>query len=674
MLLYVLAQAAVAAAPAPASAPQQGVISYPPSFFESFQPANVSDMLSRVPGFTLDSGDQVRGYEGSAGNVLIDGERPATKSEDLDQVLRRIPASRVERIDLIRGGAPGIDMQGKSVIVNVVRKAGGGFRGVAAVAMNNSWDGRHVPSIRLEGSGDDGPRRWELGLLVGGYVDDGYGKGDGLRVTPNGAGPPTVIPIDVDPEGDGLNGQLTGVYETPLLGGKVRLNGRLFSEKYKAEDNSLLRIVPPAVERNTDIIRTDDTEIGGTFTRRLGPKTALEVVGLRQTRDQAIDSDFDDGVASNFALRRESSETIGRSVLKHRPSDRLSFEGGGEIAINELDSVTSLFVNAAPINLPAADVRVKEERIEAFAKAVWRPTDAWTFDGSVRYERSHISSAGDVVLGKTLQYVKPRLFVTWAPGATTQVRFRAEREVGQLDFDDFVAKADFASGSGVNAGNPDLDPEQAWVGEAAIEQRFWASGSVTLTFRHSEIQDVVDRGPVFAPNGGVFDRPENIGDGTKDELGVQFSIPLQRVGVTGGLLKGEVTRRWSSVTDPTTGRKRGISNLRPVEWEATYTQDVPAWKLTYGVDAFGGFEETAYSFNRIRYRKLHTFVRPFIEYRPRPDWNLRLEIPNATARNLKITVLNYPGPRNAGGAPSLEDREYHPGRMIYVRIRKTLGG
>src|ERR1700754_1269808 len=99
LIAHVLAQAAAAAAPAAAVAPQQGVISYPPSFFAAFQPANASEMILRVPGFILDSGDEVRGYEGSAGNVLIDGERPATKSEDLEQVLRRIPASRIERID-----------------------------------------------------------------------------------------------------------------------------------------------------------------------------------------------------------------------------------------------------------------------------------------------------------------------------------------------------------------------------------------------------------------------------------------------------------------------------------------------------------------------------------------------------------------------------------------------
>ncbi|MGH1558376.1 hypothetical protein ACRAWD_12570 [Caulobacter segnis] len=37
-------------------------------------------------------------------------------------MLRRIAAPTVERIDLIRGGAPGIDMQGRTVMANIVLK------------------------------------------------------------------------------------------------------------------------------------------------------------------------------------------------------------------------------------------------------------------------------------------------------------------------------------------------------------------------------------------------------------------------------------------------------------------------------------------------------------------------------------------------------------------------
>src|SRR3546814_3387241 len=81
-------------------------------------------MVKRLPGFVLvDSDGDVRGYAGATGNVVIDGKPPSSKSESLEAVLRRIPAASVARIEVIRGGAPGIDMGGHDVVANVVRTA-----------------------------------------------------------------------------------------------------------------------------------------------------------------------------------------------------------------------------------------------------------------------------------------------------------------------------------------------------------------------------------------------------------------------------------------------------------------------------------------------------------------------------------------------------------------------
>jgi hypothetical protein len=174
------AQASEPAAPATAAAP--AVIAYPPEFFASFAPGNAFEMLARLPGFAFNGGAELRGFEGAAGNVLIDGERPASKSDDLESILRRIPFSQVERIDLIRGGAPGIDMQGQSVIANVARKSGGGFRGLAAVSNNVVYDGRNAQALRLEGSGKVGAVSWEASVVGGEGIDDGAGDGPALRL------------------------------------------------------------------------------------------------------------------------------------------------------------------------------------------------------------------------------------------------------------------------------------------------------------------------------------------------------------------------------------------------------------------------------------------------------------------------------------------------------------
>ncbi len=108
----------------PPSAARSGDVTiYSPADFADNAPANAWDMLSRLPGFvTVDADEDVRGYAGARGNVLIDGARPTSKHEDTKTLLKRIPASAVERIELIRGGVPGIDMAGYALLANVVRR------------------------------------------------------------------------------------------------------------------------------------------------------------------------------------------------------------------------------------------------------------------------------------------------------------------------------------------------------------------------------------------------------------------------------------------------------------------------------------------------------------------------------------------------------------------------
>ena len=112
------------AAPAAAQDSRDAITPYPASFFAAARPATANDMIARLPGFSLNTGNGgTRGFAGSGGNVLINGAPPTAKNDDLNTVLGRIPAASVERIDVIRGGAPGIDMQGQTVIANLVLKA-----------------------------------------------------------------------------------------------------------------------------------------------------------------------------------------------------------------------------------------------------------------------------------------------------------------------------------------------------------------------------------------------------------------------------------------------------------------------------------------------------------------------------------------------------------------------
>jgi outer membrane receptor protein involved in Fe transport len=195
--LILAAGSALAAQPEPpAGAQSSGVVSYPPAFFAAFNPTNAFDMVGRLPSFNLDTGASVRGFEGAAGNVLIDGQRPSSKSDSVDQVLQRIPAGKVERVDVIRGGAPGIDMQGKTMIANVILKKGGGVRGAIEAKDYRLTNGRNFNIGKLEASGSFGDSLWELGVRGGALPDDGISTGGRGAVIFADGRPSTISRLD----------------------------------------------------------------------------------------------------------------------------------------------------------------------------------------------------------------------------------------------------------------------------------------------------------------------------------------------------------------------------------------------------------------------------------------------------------------------------------------------
>ena len=169
--------------------PEQGISAYPAAFFADAHPATALDMINRVPGFNLDTGNNnARGFAGTASNVLVNGARPTAKTDDIQTILKRIPATDVERIEVIRGGAPGIDMQGQTVVANVVRKAEDSTSIVVNSVTTFLGGGQWVPAGSLELHASSGATSYELTIARTAEVsDDAPGSGYRLTTPPGGA-------------------------------------------------------------------------------------------------------------------------------------------------------------------------------------------------------------------------------------------------------------------------------------------------------------------------------------------------------------------------------------------------------------------------------------------------------------------------------------------------------
>ncbi|MFN3514902.1 MAG: TonB-dependent receptor plug domain-containing protein [Phenylobacterium sp.] len=651
-----------------AQADSSGLIAYPPEFFAEMAPSSAHDMVLRLPGFSFDKGAAVRGLAGSGGNVLIDGEPPVSKNDTLEEILKRIPFAAVARIEVIRGGAPGIDMQGRTVIANVVRKQAAGARGAVGYSIHPLRDGRVLNALRTEGQWRWDGRLLELSTVYGKGPDDSMGDGPRRRYGPTGA---EILASDVDADAQGERRWLLGAFETPLARGRLRVNGAYMDTRSSVE--LIDRLIRPA-GGEYEYITSDrlQAEAGARFSRRFSIG-ALEAVAFQQWNNLETIARFESASVNRlFVSDKQVAETVGRLNLRRRQSETLSLELGVEGAFNTLDSKTALTMNGAAIAVPAANVRVEEARAEVFGLATWRPAAALTLEGGLRQETSTISSSGDVVLEKSLSFTKPRLAATWALAADQQLRARIEREVSQLNFDDFVASSSVASTGVVLAGNPDLSPQQAWIFETAYEHRFWGDGAAILTLRHAELTDVIDRAPIGAA-GVLADGPANIGEGTKDELVLSLALPLERLKVKGATVKALVTMRDSEVVDPTTGQTREISGLRPLEWEVRYAQDLPRWKATVGLDLFGGFRESYYRLTEVETRKYDPWVTAFLEMKPRPEWVLRVELQNLTQRGFTRIREVHAGSRASAPIAYVDVRDLDYGQALFLRLRRIFG-
>lgn len=649
-----------------AGASQQGVLVFEPAFFADSQPDTALDMIARLPGFGLNTGDNgTRGFAGAAGNVLINGDRPSTKSDSLDQVLRRISADSVERIELIRGGAPGIDMQGQSVVANVIVK-----RAVTTerVFEFNSYiypDGYIGPILAGQYSRREGDNLIEGSITATTDRTDGTGEGFRRRYDPSGN---LIQDADLELWDRFRNVRGTGVIQRALGGGKLRVNGLLGWFGSENKQDLLIRSGAGVDSFNDETSDSINSELGVNWTRDLSPRVGLELTGLqRYSTEEYVGVSQSAGDSSTFTSDATSGESIGRVVLRFRPNDRWSYEAGGEVAYNFLDNATSYEENGVAIPLPSSAVKVEELRGEGFGRATWRPSPKLTLEAGMRVEVSEISQSGDSDLSKSFVYPKPRVQLTWTPRTGHQFRFRAEREVSQLDFGDFVASADIDIGQ-VEGGNPDLEPSKANVVEAVYERRFWGEGVIDFTLQHAEIEDVVDVIPLV----GGFDGVGNIGDGTSDFFQIRLTLPMDKLGISNARLQARGSWAETSVIDPVTGEERRFQGNQAFGCGVSFNHDLQGGKYSYGFDHGCNIDRgSAFRVREVREFYNEPFVTLYGQWKPTTDMTVRLDVGNATDRQSGYDRQIFSGPRDVAPLAFREVRRTKMSPWLFLQIRKT---
>jgi hypothetical protein len=643
---------------------QGGVLVYQPAYFTDARPNTAYDMINRLPGFNFDGGASARGFAGTAGNVLIDGHRPTAKTDNLYSILTRIPAADVDHIEVIRGGTQGIDMQGQSVVANVVRKKADSTQIVVDID-NNFWpDGHMVPDASVQFTRRVGDETYEASIFEFGNFDDGVGKGI-YTITDTAAG--TVTRYDLGNKGMGLGWGATGAATLALWGGQFKAN---FTFKDSPFGSTNFYDAPGNSWSIVDNSSSKKGEIGLHWNGPVGG-AELETLFL-QRLGRSSEYAFSSAAGDNelYTYKATTAESIGRATLRYRLDDELTLETGAEGAYNLLDGTSAYAVNGTAVALPSADARVDEIRAEAFAQTTWSITPSWKLEVGSRFEYSRIGESGYTTMSRSFFYAKPRALLTWTPAKDTQIRLRYERVLGQLEFSNFVASSSLWA-YGVHAGNPNIEPDRHSQFELSFQQDFWERGSFVLTLTHEDISGVMDYIPVTGSS-GTFDAPGNIGAGHKNVLDAEMTLPLDRLGLENGRLQTTTIWRLSGVRDPATGTMRTISGLRPRNFNFTLSQDVNSLKSTWSIFFFSGWDEKYW--RPTQFEHAHV-VPPYIElqwdYKPSPKWMVSVALRNPIPFSYEDVNESFPGLRGSVAASRIADYRVKSQARLFVEIRWT---
>ena len=686
--------AQVADAPVAASAAASRTTVYPASFFAQYAPQSALDIARQVPAFAIDFGDtNIRGFGGAAGNVVINGARPSSKSENLNDVLAKIPAKRVVRVEVGPGDLFGADYSSRSQVLNIITSAEGGIDGNVTGSVRRLYTGRLVPDGSASALIRRGASTFNLSAGFNNNINHEEGTDTIVDVTPPLAtGELLEFRRKMNSYHD-FNPFISGSWALERAADNaIRVNARWSPGQFDLQQWNRVS-VPGDPPHDDSLIQDYDNgvfELGGDVTRPLGGG-AIKLVGLATRRkvdnfDSYVGRDGlrDDGAVQvgGFEQTQEAGqdETIGRLTWTRQKLHGFSFEAGAEAALNTLDNSTEFFEvesdgTRTRIDLPIDTAAVKEKRGEAFVNIGRQISPALRIDAGMRYEYSHLTVSGDAEADRKLRFWKPSVTVDWKPGRGWHTQFSLKRTVAQLNFFDFVTVAEL-SNDRVNGGNANLQPQRAWEARLTADHALLGDGQVKLDLGYDNISMLQDRVLIcdeLDPD-ECFDAPGNIGTGKRSFAALTVDAPLQKLGLSGTRLKffGQLQR--TRVEDPISGEQRNFSDFYPEwQWEVSLRRDKGAFSYGFAVsdrDRFTFYRTTEFDTNY----NSQPYATAFVEYRPDARTAVTLDLDNAinthAARDRLISIPDRLNPVFVVD----EFRERNRHLNFGLTVKRTFGG
>lgn len=658
---------------------------FDPEFFATYAPVTALDMVRRIPGFSIDQREGRRGFGENAGNVLIDGDRPSTKSDDIATILSRIAASQVAFILLSEQAGADTETQGKGQVVNIVRKPTAKVNGTYEATIVAGTRYGFQPSLNTSATLRRGDTSYEVNFSSHSERLRGFGPEDFKT------GSAALVERRLY-SGNGGNDEaaLGGAIKTRIRGAKLNLNGQVrwddkFDIRYADYSNAAGERTGKELLRRDGPIGDLSYELGGDIEFSAFPKTNTKIVALYRTGDESSFSSIETARISQpvslFETRSQNTPTEAVIRLQNDLGGlgRHAVQFGAEMAYNRLDArfIVTNSVAGAVTNFPASNVLVQETRFEPFFSDVWALGPAWKIEAGAIVELSKLTLSGDSTAERSFNFIKPRAIATWTISPQTTLELRAERQVAQLNFNEFATSVDVTVGNQVDAGNADLVPEKTTTLSALIRYKFSDRGSVQFSGDYQLVSDTQDLVPITVRDarGNItaqFDGTGNIGKSTKWNGELEVTLPLdwltKPIGFAGIEVRYVGHYHGSRVTDPVTGLDRRVSRRPLWHQDLDIRHDIAGLGIVYGASFRVQDANYDYFFNEKRRQQEGTRATIFMEYSKFKLGTIRFQVTDMAGFQRDRFI--YVGTRASGTLEQIVNRE----RRLDPLLQLSLSG
>lgn len=566
-----------------------------------FNDMSIGDAIRRLPGVTFPGVNRsreikLRGLPGEYTQVLLDG-RPLVDADTSrsNMEVDRIPASMIERVEIIRSPLVKYPSSGAAGTVNIITKRTFAPQGNVGLTIG----GGHVDSFNNPGelSAWTGGEAGQLKYFIGGgyqrrYLEESINTFNTFKPKSN--------------EGKNIQDQKRTFDEWTFLS----------RFEYKANENNSF-VWSPTYMKTKELREQIDGRYNAAApyalnrTKEETRHRLRENIGNLFEWNQTFNNFFSGRVFFDVQQAKEETERRGKETsfpsLKVTPSysfnpiDLMRYAPGaaytaliGNHTVEFGGGLNQLTRDEKDVTRTDRFYSIKESIYYGYLSDSVPVFGRDRLTAGVRVEHAILDTTDKTGTTHSTTATDWNPSLQYRLAVTDDIDFRAGlartlRRPDMRDLSPLIKQEDGTYAKPDTQGNPDLVPERIWGLDVGMDwYLFDRLGLFSVNYFNRQFSNKIERSltTYTRPNNSTayLSTPRNLGDGEAYGVELEARVPLKMFGMPNLTLWGNLTTIHSSVDDPLTGQTRRFAEQPDLLTNVGLDYYVDAWKTTFGVN------------------------------------------------------------------------------------------